>query len=419
MLPSASGGVLSGIGEPAAFDLSKMDTSHFECLSFQDGGVYFGEITVEADGSRLRHGKGIQMYTRPDGSLLCKYEGEWVKGKKTGKALVTYPDGSIYDGTLINDLKEGYGTFIWPNGDSYSGSWESDKMSGQGTFKHREGKEFEGHFKNNYVYLGGTLAVNPFLSLTEIEEYKHKQDFIQVQKEDRRKNEKRIVEVVKNRDHCIDLMVKAKESKMLAFLVSTKEKYAHLSDILSELKEKFPQQFVFDVVKANSDASANPIIEVSPGTRRHKETKQVSQYMLQTKHALATMMAKGGLFVISLDETPNHHPQESSPKSKSLHMALPAVRPLFDKSCFPSALFNPADLDHSAVFDPVLQHTDYAYQVKSIHKDFHVLLWGKYKLEGEVSTFFEKVSRKYGAAQGNGEGVDLRACNLIVWGGKA
>src|SRR3990167_7577507 len=359
------------------------------------------------------------MYTRPDGSLLCKYEGDWIKGKKTGDAVVTYPDGSIYVGSLINDLKQGYGTFTWPNGDSYSGSWENDRMSGQGSFKHREGKEFEGTFKNNYIYLGGTLAVNPFLSLAEIEEYKHKQDFIQVQKEDRRKNEKRMVEIVKSRAHCIELIGKAKDSKMLPFLISTKEKYAHLSDILLELKERFPDHYVFDVIKATAEKDQHAMVEASPGTRRSKESKPKSPYMHQTKHTLARMLAKGGLFVISLDESPNHIPAESSPKSKPLQIALPAVRPLFDKSCFPSALFNPSELEHSAVFDPILQHTDHAYQVKTIHKDFYVLLWGKFKIEGETATFFDKITRKYGAAQGNGEGVDLRACNLIVWGGKA
>lgn len=85
-----------------SFDIRKIDKSNFEALKFTDGSVYYGECkwfdmednpveepteeAVEADPNllnnlkKLRHGFGIQIFFRLDGTILCKYEGEWKKG---------------------------------------------------------------------------------------------------------------------------------------------------------------------------------------------------------------------------------------------------------------------------------------------------------------------------------------------------
>lgn len=47
---------------------------------------------------KLRHGVGVQVFYRPDNSIMCKYEGHWVKGKKCGQGVTTYPDQSVFIG---------------------------------------------------------------------------------------------------------------------------------------------------------------------------------------------------------------------------------------------------------------------------------------------------------------------------------
>jgi len=130
-------------------DMSRVDTSKFECLKFEDNSIYYGETAWMDDKGQIvkpdekgakkkRHGVGVQMYLRPDNSILCKYEGNWVGGLKTGECVATYPDGSVYVGSLVNEQKEGFGKFIWPNQDQYTGNWEGDRMNGKGRFDHHQ-----------------------------------------------------------------------------------------------------------------------------------------------------------------------------------------------------------------------------------------------------------------------------------------
>lgn len=51
---------------------------------------------------RLRHGVGVQVFYRPDNSIMCKYEGHWAKGKKLGQGVTTYPDQSVFVGKILN-----------------------------------------------------------------------------------------------------------------------------------------------------------------------------------------------------------------------------------------------------------------------------------------------------------------------------
>lgn len=38
-----------------------------------------------------------------------KYEGEFVNGKKQGKAKFSWADGSVYEGSIANNTINGYG----------------------------------------------------------------------------------------------------------------------------------------------------------------------------------------------------------------------------------------------------------------------------------------------------------------------
>lgn len=120
---------MSSCKDPLAqFDLADKDTSNFECLTFKDDSVYYGEVGLfDREGNKVqaenedpeevalaksgavkegvvprlvnkRHGTGVQIFSNIDGSILCKYEGEWSCGLKEGQGVATYPDGSVYIG---------------------------------------------------------------------------------------------------------------------------------------------------------------------------------------------------------------------------------------------------------------------------------------------------------------------------------
>lgn len=100
------------------------------------------------------------------------YEGERVNGKKEGRGIYKWKDGSIYEGEFKNDMmhgtgklivkntveyegefsknrKNGTGVFKFENGDVYEGNWVNDKMNGQGTYTFKNGNKYVGEFRNN------------------------------------------------------------------------------------------------------------------------------------------------------------------------------------------------------------------------------------------------------------------------------
>lgn len=173
---------------------------HFQCLKLDDDSVYYGEVAMFDEEDKLvsqgyidgyerelkqllskgqqakkrlfkakRHGMGTQIFSRPDGSVLSKYEGTWRNGKMDGKGRMIYPDSSEYYGELKEAKKHGFGTFTWPDGCKYEGSWVSDLMEGPGDFTHPEGALYSGMFKGGYYHQGGGIAIDPFKSAAEIE----------------------------------------------------------------------------------------------------------------------------------------------------------------------------------------------------------------------------------------------------------
>ena len=46
----------------------------------------------------------------------AKYEGEYIEGKKEGKGITTFADGSFYEGEFDLNEINGYGNYSWPDG---------------------------------------------------------------------------------------------------------------------------------------------------------------------------------------------------------------------------------------------------------------------------------------------------------------
>jgi hypothetical protein len=77
---------------------------------------------------------GIEIW--PDNA---RYEGEYKNGKKNGRGILDFSDGSKYEGNkiiinnsgeFVDNNIEGSGIYIWPDKRVYKGQWKNNKMHG-------------------------------------------------------------------------------------------------------------------------------------------------------------------------------------------------------------------------------------------------------------------------------------------------
>ncbi len=60
------------------------------------------------------------------------YDGEWVLGVRSGRAMVTHANGSIFNGSYDNDVASGEGSFMYPGGQvEVKGSWLQGQLHGE------------------------------------------------------------------------------------------------------------------------------------------------------------------------------------------------------------------------------------------------------------------------------------------------
>jgi len=80
----------------------------------------------------------------------AQYEGEWdQQGKKDGKGVQIWVDGSLYEGYWKNDKANGRGRLIHADGDVYNGEWKDDKAHGDGVYNHTDGAKYEGQWQED------------------------------------------------------------------------------------------------------------------------------------------------------------------------------------------------------------------------------------------------------------------------------
>jgi len=164
-------------------DFKEVDKSNFKCFTMPDGSVYFGELEYmnektnelvynfdelteeqKQDVKVVRHGNGVQLFTRTEGGVQPKYAGQWDRDRKNGEGQCTYEDGSEYRGHFTNDKFDGYGSFTWAPavGHQYEGYWKDGKMEGGGEFRHKSGHKLKGIFKNNLYNHKNKAFLCPF-----------------------------------------------------------------------------------------------------------------------------------------------------------------------------------------------------------------------------------------------------------------
>lgn len=100
-----------------------------------------GEYTGECkDG--LAHGTG-----RAQGKDL--YVGQFIKGNKSGKGVLTWANGERYEGDFVDDKRTGKGVYTWANGERYEGDFVDDEFNGRGRFTYANGNFREGYWGND------------------------------------------------------------------------------------------------------------------------------------------------------------------------------------------------------------------------------------------------------------------------------
>ncbi len=77
-------------------------------------------------------------------------EAEGVPPTTTGrrKALVTYPNGDMYEGMLMGQLRDGEGMYTTPKGDVYVGGYKMGRRHGKGVYTMKDGTRYEGDFRD-------------------------------------------------------------------------------------------------------------------------------------------------------------------------------------------------------------------------------------------------------------------------------
>ena len=77
----------------------------------------------------------------------AEYEGEWdLEGRKDGRGVQIWVDGSLYEGYWHADKANGRGRLIHADGDVYQGEWKDDKAHGFGDYHHTDGARYEGQW---------------------------------------------------------------------------------------------------------------------------------------------------------------------------------------------------------------------------------------------------------------------------------
>ncbi len=92
-----------------------------------------GTLNVGEYKDGLPHGKGTCYFTN------SVYYGDWQKGARTGRGVLSSSDGNCYVGEYQDNKKSGDGIMYYLNGSRYEGEWENNLYNGTGTFYDTDG----------------------------------------------------------------------------------------------------------------------------------------------------------------------------------------------------------------------------------------------------------------------------------------
>jgi 1-phosphatidylinositol-4-phosphate 5-kinase len=80
------------------------------------------------------------------------YEGNFIKGLRSGMGKLESPTGDVYEGMWENDQFNGQGTYTWADKSKYTGEWKNGVQDGYGIFFYTNGDKYNGYFRNNQFH---------------------------------------------------------------------------------------------------------------------------------------------------------------------------------------------------------------------------------------------------------------------------
>ena len=103
-----------------------------------DGSTYEGDFEED-----LRHGNGLFQWANGE-----SYKGDYLRDERTGHGVYNWPDGASYEGSFLNGKRHGKGTYLSSDRDVYAGTWFDDMQHGEGTLSRSDGTVVEGIWRN-------------------------------------------------------------------------------------------------------------------------------------------------------------------------------------------------------------------------------------------------------------------------------
>ena len=231
------------------------------------------------------------------------------------------------------------------------------------------------------------------MGLKDIDDYVGNQRLIQVVKEDRRKEENRIIDYVKSELPLVAILETAFKNRMVPFVFSSKESYIDLEGFISNFADRFSNIFVFDL----REATLHP----NPSRRDLKGNyPKMDGFYEKVKENLARIIAEGGLFIINMDDS----------LAQNLDFPDPDPKEYFTPRVLPSQIFYLKEFVIPEVFNKVTIGTKWE-NTKQVNEGMRVVVWSKYKIEEcltkeELNRIIEK---KFGHK------LPLKEMNFLVY----
>lgn len=259
-------------------------------------------------------------------------------------------------------------------------------------------------FKNNYFYYGGNITVNPFQPLAAILDFVHHQKFIQVMKDCRKKESLKVLEIIDNREKIADHLKQSYSIGMTPLMMSSLSAYVSLGEFCGLVQNRFNHLFVADIRKLNLLTIGPLNVSTTP---RHT---QLSPEILEVKYNLAKILAEGGLFVISIDES-------ISDTSKEETQIVSTLNSLYNPKAFPHGILSKDDLMNPSIYKKVLQDTEFS-DAKEVHPNAVIMVWCRLKIDtnNDRDKLIEKIKRKYERVPGVREGIEMTPLNFYIIG---
>jgi hypothetical protein len=118
-------------------------------IEHEDGWGYAGRLDREGyftGNDDLQYPKEPIAEVRPNMPIPQRYVGNFLKGQKYGKGIMTYTNRDVYNGIWEKDRKTGRGIYIGKNGDRYIGEFSDGQLHGTGDLYSSSGAKYQGNF---------------------------------------------------------------------------------------------------------------------------------------------------------------------------------------------------------------------------------------------------------------------------------